>query len=324
MLKKIGISKIETEIPYDVFVSSIDGLISNVDRVNLEVYFTSKKIYELEDTMFVLLNMYDNSGEMQCLLVGNRSQEFISLVDNVKYGLRYRVSGNVCTLDNDIEDRKLSFTNEIKNGKVFCLTAIQCYSDTIYGVPYDEFNGCIGVEEEYEIVSKYTTYLNNIELEQVKNIKVDCNYKIAILLHDGTFLINGKVELDNIKETEIFGPDTIIAISNDNVITGFSNKHSSKLTTLNNNDYSYKKVLIGSLGVVALTHEGTIIYFGMRDISIIDPMRFINVNDINYADDHYDEFIVRKDDGTSYSLFDWNMPDNNYGMVNIIGGIDRD
>lgn len=304
MLKKIGISKIETEIPYDVFVSSIDGLISNVDRVNLEVYFTSKKIYELEDTMFVLLNMYDNSGEMQCLLVGNRSQEFISLVDNVKYGLRYRVSGNVCTLDNDIEDRKLSFTNEIKNGKVFCLTAIQCYSDTIYGIPYDEFNGCIGIEEEYEVVSKYTNYLNNIELEQVKDIKVDCNYKIAILLHDGTFLINGKVELDNIKEIEIIDPGTIIAISNDNVITGFSNKHSSKLTTLNNNDYSYKKVLIGSLGVVALTHEGTVIYFGMRDISIIDPMHFINVDDINYADDHYDEFIVRKDDGTSYSLFD--------------------
>lgn len=171
-------------------------------------------------------------------------------------------------------------------------------------IPYDEFNGCIGVEEEYEIVSKYTNYLNNIELEQVKDIKVDCNYKIAILLHDGTFLINGKVELDNIKEIEIIDPGTIIAISNDNVITGFSNKHSSKLTTLNNNDYSYKKVLIGSLGVVALTHEGTIIYFGMRDISIIDPMHFINVDDINYADDHYDEFIVRKNDGTSYSLFD--------------------
>lgn len=304
MLKKIGIRKIETEIPYDVFISSIDGLISKVDKVNLEVYFTNKKIYELEDTMYVLLNMYDNSGEMSALLVGNRDADFQTLAQNIRFGLKYRIAGNVYTLDNDIEDRKLPFTNEIKNGKVFFPTAIQCYSDTIYGVPYDEFNGCIGVEEEYEIVSKHTTYLNNIELEQVKNIKVDCNCKIAILLHDGTFLINGKVELDNIKETEIFGPDTIIAISNDNVITGFSNKHSSKLTTLNNNDYSYKKVLIGSLGVVALTHEGTIIYFGMRDISIIDPMRFINVDDINYADDHYDEFIVRKNDGTSYSLFD--------------------
>lgn len=304
MLKKIGIRKIETEIPYDVFVSSIDGLISKVDRVNLLVYFTSKKIYELEDTMFVLLNMYDNSGAMSALLVGKRDTDFQTLVQNLRFGLMYRIAGNVCTLDNDIEDRELPFISEIKNSKLFCIYALQCYSDTIYGVPYDEFNGCIGVEEEYEIVSKYTNYLKNIELEQVKNIKVDCNYKTAILLHDGTFLINGKVELDNIKETEIFGPGTIIAISNDNVITGFSNKHSSKLTTLNNNDYSYKKVLIGSLGVVALTHEGSIIYFGMRDISIIDPMRFINVNDINYADDHYDEFIVRKDDGTSYSLFD--------------------
>ena len=63
-------------------------------------------------------------------------------------------------------------------------------------------------------------------------------------------------------------------------------------------------MLIGTFGLVALTHDGTVIYFGARDISIIDPMRFINVDDINYADNDYDEYIVRKDDGTSYSLFD--------------------
>lgn len=304
MIKKINFKKIETKVPYDTFISKIDGLVGQVKNVTLDVNVISKKkIYELDDAMFVLLNVFDSSGEIPVLLVGHRDADFQHLIQDIKIGLKYRIVGNVSMID-DSFDESLPFLDEIKNSKVFFLTAIQCYSDTIYGVPYDEFNGCIGVEEEYEIVSKYTTYLNNIELEQVKNIKVDCNYKIAILLHDGTFLINGKVELDNIKETEIYGPGTIIAISNDNVITGFSNKHSSKLTTLNNNDYSYKKVLIGSLGVVALTHEGTIIYFGMRDISIIDPMRFINVNDINYADDHYDEFIVRKDDGTSYSLFD--------------------
>ena len=303
MIKKINFKKIETKVPYDTFISKIGGLVGQVKNVTLDVSVISKKIYELDDAMFVLLNIFDNTGEMSALLVGHRDSDFQHLIQDIKIGLKYRIVGNVSMID-DSFDESLPFTNEIKNGKVFFLTAIQCYSDTIYGVPYDEFNGCIGVEEEYEIVSKYTTYLNNIELEQVKNIKVDCNYKIAILLHDGTFLINGKVELDNIKETEIYGPGTIIAISNDNVITGFSNKHSSKLTTLNNNDYSYKKVLIGSLGVVALTHEGTVIYFGMRDISIIDPMRFINVDDINYVDDHFDEFIVRKNDGTSYSLFD--------------------
>lgn len=304
MLKKIGIRKIETEIPYDVFVSSIDGIVGATKGVNLDVYFTSKKIYELEDTMFVLLDIYDSTGDMKALLVGNRDADFQTLVQNIRFGLKYRIAGNVCTLDNDIEDRELPFISEIKNSKLFCIYALQCYSDTIYGVPYDDFNGCIGVEEEYKVVSKYTNYLNNIELEQVKNIRVDCNYKIAILLSDGTFFINGEFKLDNIKEIEIIDPFTIIAVSNDNVITGFSKKHSSKLATLNNNDYSYKKVLIGSLGVVALTHDGTVIYFGVRDISIIDPMRFINVDDINYADDHYDEFIVRKDDGTSYSLFD--------------------
>lgn len=125
MLKKIGIRKIETEIPYDVFVSSIDGLISKVDRVNLLVYFTSKKIYELEDTMFVLLNMYDNSGEMSALLVGNRDADFQTLVQNIRFGLKYRIAGNVYTLDNDIEDRELPFISEIKNSKLFCIYALQ-------------------------------------------------------------------------------------------------------------------------------------------------------------------------------------------------------
>lgn len=312
MLKKIGIRKIETEIPYDVFVSSIDGILGPVKDVNLDVYFTSKKIYELEDTIFVVLDMCDSTAEMKSLLIGNRDKDFISLVNNIKYGLKYRISGNVSVVPGDADDIELPFISEIKNSKLFCIYALQCYSDTIYGVPYDDFNGCIGVEEEYKVVSKYTNYLNNIELEQVKNIRVDCNYKTAILLHDGTFLINGKVELDNIKEIEIIDPCTIIAVSNDNVITGFSKKHSSKLATLNNNDYNYKKVLIGSLGVVALTHDGTVIYFGVRDISIIDPMRFINVDDINYVDYNvddiscvdYDKFIVKKYDGTSYLLFD--------------------
>lgn len=304
MIKKINFKKIETKVPYDTFISKIGSLVGEVKNVILDVGFANKKVYELDNNaMFVLLNVFDSSGEIPALLVGNRDADFQTLVQNIRLGLKYRIAGNVSVID-DSFDESLPFLDEIKNGKVFFLTAIQCYSDTIYGIPYDEFNGCIGIEEEYEVVSKYTNYLNNIELEQVKDIKVDCNYKIAILLHDGTFLINGKVELDNIKEIEIIDPGTIIAISNDNVITGFSNKHSSKLTTLNNNDYSYKKVLIGSLGVVALTHEGTVIYFGMRDISIVDPMHFINVDDINYADDHFDEFIVRKDDGTSYSLFD--------------------
>lgn len=126
MTKKIGIKKIETNIPYDIFISSIDGIAGAVKGVTLDVYFTSKRIYELEDTMFVILDMYDSTSEMKALLVGNRDKEFTSLVDSIKIDadVRYRISGNV-SIPSDDDDVELPFMNDIKNNKLFCIYAFQ-------------------------------------------------------------------------------------------------------------------------------------------------------------------------------------------------------
>lgn len=126
MTKKIGIKKIETSIPCDVFVSSIDGIVGASKGVNLDVYFTSKKIYELEDTMFVVLDMYDGTGEMKALLVGNRDKDFTSLADGIRINddVRYRISGNV-SIPVETDDVELPFMNDIKNNKLFCIYAFQ-------------------------------------------------------------------------------------------------------------------------------------------------------------------------------------------------------
>lgn len=126
MTKKIGIKKIETNIPSDSFISSIDGITGAVKGVTLDVYFTFKKIYELEDTMFVVFDMYDSTGEMKALLVGNRDKYFISLVENIKVSadVRYRISGNV-SIPADTDDVELPFMNDVKNNKLFCIYALQ-------------------------------------------------------------------------------------------------------------------------------------------------------------------------------------------------------
>ncbi len=128
MTKKIGIKKIETNIPSDSFISSIDGIAGAVKGVTLDVYFTSKKIYELEDTMFVVFDMYDSNstGKMKALLVGNRNKEFTSLVDKIKVSadVRYRISGNV-SIPADTDDAELPFMNELNNNKLFCIYALQ-------------------------------------------------------------------------------------------------------------------------------------------------------------------------------------------------------
>ena len=127
MAKKTGIRKIETNIPYDTFISSIDGIIGTVKRATLNVYFTSKKIYELDNNMFVVFDIYDNTGEMKALLIGDRDKEFISLVDSIKVNdnfVEYKISGDI-SIPVDIDNLGIPFIKDIKNNKVFCIYAIQ-------------------------------------------------------------------------------------------------------------------------------------------------------------------------------------------------------
>lgn len=301
MTKKIGIKMIKTSVPYDAFISSIDGLVGPSRGVNLEVYFTSKKIYEIEDTMFVLLSMYDNTGEMKALLVGEKNQDFISLIDNIKNGLRYRISGTVSIVPNEVEDSELPFMSELKNSKLFCIYALQCYSDTIYGIDLNEFNSCIDLQEEYEVIAKYTDYLNDITKKEVKDIKASCYNEVVILLNDGTLYINGEKKLDNIDMIHYIDSHTICAISKDNIVSGLTKKGLSGINFLNNNNYKYKKIIVTEFGVAALTYDGVVRYFGNLVSSIIDPLLLTNIDDIDYEEATGGVTAIR--DGKSYSLF---------------------
>jgi len=70
------------------------------------------------------LNVFDNTGEMSALLVGNRNADFQTLVQDIKLGLKYRIAGNVSVID-DSFDEDLPFRDEISGDKLFCIYAIQ-------------------------------------------------------------------------------------------------------------------------------------------------------------------------------------------------------
>lgn len=300
-MNQIRIKKIETNVPYDAFISSIDGIVGETKGVNFEVYFTSKKIYELDDVMFVLLNMYDNSSEMKALLVGEKCKDFITLVDNIKYGLKYRISGNVSIVQEELDDVELPFMDELKNSKLFCIYALQCYSDTIYGIDLNEFNSCIDIQEEYEVIEKYTDYLKDISKEDVKDIKVSCYNEIVILLNDGTLFVNGEKKLDNIDMLHYINSHTICSISKDNIITAITKNGVSGINFMNNNNYKYKKILVTEFGIAALREDGVVVYFGDVVSSVIDHSHFINVEDIEYEEGTGGITVIK--DGKSYSLF---------------------
>ena len=90
----------------------------------------------------------------------------------------------------------------------------------------------------------------------------------------------------------------IVAIGNDNTITCLTKKDVAGADFINDNNCKYKKILATEFGVIALTNDGIVRYFGDLTSSVIDYSRFVDVDDIQLDDD-----IVVIKDGKSYSLF---------------------
>lgn len=300
MTKKINFRKIETKIPYDSFVDKIGSLVGRVKNVTLDVSVVSKKIYELDDDMFVLLNVFDNTGEMLALLVGNRNADFQTLVQDIKLGLKYRIAGNVSVID-DSFDESLPFRDEISGNKVFCIYALQNYNHTTFGIDLDEFHSCMDLEEQYNVIAKYTDYLNDIPVGMVEDIVVSCYQEVVVLLKDGTAFINGKKTLDDVKYITLIDIRTICAIGAEKTITCLTEKGRCGHDFINDNNYHYKKIVFTEFGIAALTHEKTVKYYGDFNFGAIDYSRFVDVDDIGLIGDSDDIIVVKGD--KVYSLF---------------------
>lgn len=312
MIKKINFKKIETKVPYDTFISKIDGLVGQVKNVTLDVNVISKKkIYELDDAMFVLLNIFDNTGEMPALLVGHRDSDFQHLIQDIRIGLKYRIVGNVSMID-DSFDESLPFLDEISGDKVFCIYALQNYNHTTFGIDMDEFQSCMDLEEQYNVIAKYTSYLNNIPVDMVENIAVSCYQEVVVLLKDGTVFVNGDKMLDDVKYITLVDIRTICAIGAEKTITCLTKKGRSGYDFINDNNYHYKKIVITEFGIAALTREKTVRYYGDFNFGAIDYSRFVGVDDIGLDSD---DIIVVKGDKV-YSLFLYS-PTVNVSDINV-------
>lgn len=318
MAKKIGFKEIVTKVPSDAFISKINGLVGRVKNVTLEVNIKSKKVYEEEDYMYVLLKIEDSTGSMSALLPGNRVAEFKSLVQDVKFGSNYRIAGNVFPIDG-LFDERLPFEDEIIGDKLFCIYAIQNISSYIlFGVDIAKLYD-YDLHKAYDFVNNNTDYLKNISIDEVKDIKFSCDHDVIILLHKGIVLLNGKSILSNIKMLGFMSGIFIFAFSNDNVIT-CPNRVWDSVKFMNNNNYKYKKIIVTPLVIVALTFEKDIRLFGTLCDNIFDYHRFFDVDDIGYVEDN-DDIVVIKGDKV-YSLFHENDYSNEVPDVIVEGSID--
>ena len=72
----------------------------------------------------------------------------------------------------------------------------------------------LSLNEAYEFVKANTNYLDNIDLNNIKDIKFSCFKDIYILLKDGNLYIDGEYVFHDIKSLGLWSGINIFAITN--------------------------------------------------------------------------------------------------------------
>lgn len=250
MTKKIGIRKVETEMPSDAVISQIATLSENDKHVALEVSVQLKKIQEIESTTLVLLDIKDKSGCMQALLFGDNGKEFTSLLNSIKNGFTYRIGGNVATISDDTEDVELPFIDDVKGKNIFLIRALQYYPDSMFNTEVNELFGVpievlfdYNLKQAYDFVKENTDYLDDILINDVRDIQFSLYGNVIVLLSNGDVILDGNNVLSNVKLLSFRNGYVIFAISNDRIIRCLTSNIAHALF-MNNYDSTYKKILV--------------------------------------------------------------------------------
>lgn len=308
MTKKVKFRKIETELPSDAIITQISNIDDNTRYANFEVSVHLKKIQEMEDTMFALLDIHDKSDSMKALLVGDKSENFTSVLNGIKDGFTYRMCGMVTTINDDVDDVELPFIDEIRDKKILLIRALQYYPDPIFnsnaevnelfGVPIEDLYD-YNLKQAYDLVKEHTDYLDGILINDVRDIKFSLYGNVIILLNKGDVILDGKKVLANIKLLSFRNGYVILAISNDRIIHCLTCNNDG-IAFITNNDYEYKKILVTPLSLIALTYENDIRFYGDLIDIVIDHSRFVNIEDIGYVEENNDIVVIKN--GLPYSL----------------------
>jgi len=297
-MKNIEIKKIKTNISDDKFVSHIEGIIDNVKNVVFEGIFSNMNVFESEKCMIVLLDFSDKTGTISAIICGRRNPNFKKLLENLIMKHTYKIQGNVYKIEDF--DMHLPFSKDLLNKNIITVSAVDDLSsikifgeDIINLYNYDIFKA-------YNFVKRNTNYLNNISIDEVKNIMFSATKDIIVLLSNGDVILNNNCIFNNIKCLVFISGLSIFGISNDNqIIPIVESKYSCNF--INNNNCEYKKIIINPIVIVALTYDNNVRIYGTVCDSAIDYNRLTNVENIFYVEDNDDIVVIK--DSKPYSLF---------------------
>ena len=326
MSKDIRLKKVDN-IVNDGYISEINNIVEDIRDITLEVKVEKYKIFELKNVILTILHLEDKNGKICALLAGSRDDEdFKKIINCIGINCYYRIRGSISFFNKEMyEDLDNMLGNDINikdyliGDKLLIITGIQNISKYYREYERTELFGVdittvydFELEVAYDFINKNTNYLKDISIDEVKEIEFSCYKDIVILLKNGKLLINGEEKLNNIKTLGFSGGAYIYSFSNDNVITCLIG-NDKNTEFINNKNYKYKKIIINHNGIITLTYENTIRYFGMIIDNIIDYTKFYDVEDIGYIEEDDDIVVIKKD--KTVSLFNNEDYSNNNNIL---------
>ena len=129
---KVKYKNVKTDIPSNTRILKIENAVDKDRNVTFEVIVDDKNIYEFEDTIFMILNIRDDTENISALVVGNNTIETENLFKSIRLQEKYRINGNITTdidfvyeglLELVKDDKKIK--KEMLKNKLLLVRAIQ-------------------------------------------------------------------------------------------------------------------------------------------------------------------------------------------------------
>lgn len=84
------------------YISKIGNIVDKVKDATFELIIKDIQIIENNNDIAVIMEVQDETGTMKALLVGEREEEFIKVVNSLKIDSKYRIRANISMLDDEL------------------------------------------------------------------------------------------------------------------------------------------------------------------------------------------------------------------------------
>lgn len=84
------------------YISKIGNIVDKVKNATFELIIKDIQIIENNNDIAVIMEVQDETGTMKALLVGEREEEFIKVVNSLKIDSKYRIRANISMLDDEL------------------------------------------------------------------------------------------------------------------------------------------------------------------------------------------------------------------------------